>query len=98
MKNIPSLHAEQSRFNYTQKSAQTKYCVQLSNEDYPYNLHLYNVHKTKDEDNASICLGIAPKGILVFEMRSEHDICLISTFPWSSVTKLNFKVIIFFFK
>jgi hypothetical protein len=95
MKNIPSLHAEQSRFNNnTQKSAQLKYCSQLSNDEYPYNLHFYNVFKTKDELIPSISLGIAPKGILVFEIRSEHDISLISTFPWSSVTKLNFDVII----
>lgn len=70
-------------------NAQNRFCIELSDDEYPFNFHIYNVYKNKEETPGSICLGIAPKGILVFEMRPMDEISLISTFNWSSVTKLN---------
>lgn len=95
--NIAILHMEQSKLKYTKSSAQIKYCMQLSNDDTPFNTHLYYVYKNKDDLVPSICLGIAPKGIQVFELRGSDEICLISTFPWSTVTKLNCEVSLFFY-
>ena len=51
-------------------------------------MHLYNVYKNKEETPGTICLGIAPKGILVFDLRSQSEISLISKFEWPSITKL----------
>lgn len=87
---MPRLHMQKSHF--TPIIAQQKFCSELSNEEYPYNLHLYNVYKNKEETPGTICLGISPKGILVFELRAQAEIYLISTFGWSSVTKLNSEV------
>jgi hypothetical protein len=88
-KNIIIFHLEQSKLKHTKSSAQIKYCMQLSNDDTPFNTHLYYIYKNKDDLVPSNCLGIAPKGIQVFELRESNEICLISTFPWSTVTKLN---------
>jgi hypothetical protein len=85
--NMPHLHKQQS--NLSVSSAQTKFCAELSGDEYPFNLHLYAVYKNKEETPGTICIGISPKGILVFELRSMYEISLISTFAWSSVTKLN---------
>ncbi len=89
-KTMPKLHKQIS--NQTKQSALNKFCCELSNDDCPYNLHLYQVYKNKDETPGSIVLGISPKGILVFELREAQEISLISTFNWSSITKLNVKV------
>lgn len=85
--NIPGLHEDYS--HYTSLNAQSKFCTELSNDEYPYNIHLYRVFKTKDEVSTSLVLGIAPKGILVFDSRNNDEISLISTFGWSSVSKIN---------
>ena len=74
---------------YTPLNAQNKFCFELSNDEYPFNIHLYNVYKNKDETPGSICLGLAPKGILVFDLRPQMEISLICTFSWSSVVKVN---------
>ena len=87
---MPRLHKQESRIS--QDKALNKFCVELCNEDeYPFNINLNTVYKHKDEVKMnSICLGISPKGILVFEIRSSgSEINLISTFNWSSVVKLN---------
>lgn len=69
--------------------------MELSVDDeFPFNLHLYSVYKNKEEMPGTICLGISPKGILVFDLRTHDEISLISTFAWSSVAKLNTDVTI----
>jgi len=93
-KNMPILHKQQSL--HTSINAQGMFCSELSNEEYPFNLHLYHVFKTKDEMCGSIVLGIAPKGILVFNLRNFDEVSLISTFSWSSVSRINADVIINF--
>lgn len=85
--NMPGLHQQYSQ--YAAPIAQNMFCTELSNEEYPFNLHLYHVNKTKDEICVSIVLGIAPNGILVFNLRNFEEISLISTFGWSSVSKIN---------
>lgn len=86
------LHEQQSHLSI--EKAVNKYCIELSSsDDYPFNLHLYTVSKRKEEETGSICLGISPRGILVFEtMRAESsrvEISLMATFAWSTVVKLN---------
>ena len=95
-KNMPSLHAQNSHL--TAISAQNKFIHELTKEDNPYNFHLYNLYKNKEETPGTIGLGIAPKGILIFDLRNSNEIRLISTFSWSSVTKINFHVIGSFFQ
>ncbi len=86
------LHSETNCF--TSNAAQAKFCNELSNEEYPFNLHLYNVNKTKDELSSVICLGFSPRGVSVFDVRRGSDeISLITTFTWSSITKINADVI-----
>ncbi len=85
--NMPRLHIQQSRL--TEKNAQIKFCIELSNEQNAFNFNLYQVFKNKEEMPGSICIGIGPRGILVFELRSIQEINLISTFLWQSVAKLN---------
>jgi hypothetical protein len=53
---------------------------------------LYNLYKNKEETPGTIGLGIAPKSILIFDLRNTNEIRLISTFNWSSVAKINFNV------
>jgi hypothetical protein len=89
---MPRMHEQQSKRCNTQQNAQHKFCSEVSNQDDSdeclFNLHLYNVYKNKEETPGTICLGIAPKGILVFDLRSQTEISLISTFEWPSITKL----------
>ena len=93
--NMPLLH---SKLSYMSASAaQNKFIHELCHEECPYNFHLYNLYKNKEETPGTIGLGIAPKGILVFDLRNQNEIRLISTFCWSSVTKLNFHVSFLFF-
>jgi len=89
-KNMPLLHSKTSYMNAI--TAQNKFIHELCHEECPYNFHLYNLYKNKEETPGTIGLGIAPKGILVFDLRNQNEIRLISTFCWSSVTKLNFHV------
>jgi hypothetical protein len=93
--NMPRLHIQQSRL--AEKNAQIKFCIELSNEQNAFNFNLYRVFKNKEEMPGSICIGIGPKGILVFELRSMQEINLISTFLWQSVAKLNADVNIYIF-
>ena len=86
--NLPRLHQQQSMRHHTPVSAQYRFCSELSSEENSFNLHLYNVYKNKEETPGTISLGIAPKGILVFELRSQLEINLISTFEWPMITKL----------
>lgn len=95
-KNMPSLHAQNSYMSST--SAKNKFIHQLSNEECPYNFHLYNLYKNKEETPGTIGLGIAPKGVLVFDLRNSNEIRLISVFNWSSVAKLNVNVSILLHK
>jgi hypothetical protein len=92
IENMPRMHEQQSKRCNTQQNAQHKFCSEVSNQDDSdeclFNLHLYNVYKNKEETPGTICLGIAPKGILVFDLRSQTEISLISTFEWPSITKL----------
>jgi hypothetical protein len=85
--NMPRLHAQESRL--TREKALNRFCVELSGDDCPFNVHLHTVSKHKDELPGSICLGVSPSGLLVFEMRHAAEINLISTFHWCSVIKLN---------
>jgi len=94
--NMPILHEQQSL--HTSVNAQIMFCTELSNEEYPFNMHLYYVYKTKEEMCGSIVLGIAPKGILVFNLRNFDEVSLISTFSWSSVSRINADVIIVMLK
>jgi hypothetical protein len=89
---MPTIHGEQAKYDVTQTMAQMKYCTQLSNEDYPYNINLYKMFRNKSELNASICLGVAPKGLIVYDIKYPDELFPISTFEWSSLTKLNFDV------
>lgn len=90
--NMTRMHEQQSKRCHTQINAQHRFCSEVSNQDNGdeclYNLHLYNVYKNKEETPGTICLGIAPKGILVFDLRSQSEISLISKFEWPSITKL----------
>jgi hypothetical protein len=91
-KSMPLLH---SQLNYlTATSAQNKFIHELSLDDCPYNFHLYNLYKNKEETPGTIGLGIGPRSILIFDLRNTNEIRLISTFNWSSVVKINFNVII----
>lgn len=100
--NMPRLHEQQSR--QTIANSQNKFCMEMSSDDeFPFNFHPYSVYKNKEETPGTICLGISPRGILVFELRSLSEISLISTFQWSSVAKLNTDVcfiyiVLFLFK
>jgi hypothetical protein len=94
--NMPRLHEETSRRYTTQEKAQIRFCAELSNEEYPFNIHLYNLHKHKEEihtnNQEEISMGISPKGLLIFEKRSTNEISLISTFSWPCVIKINSEV------
>ena len=80
------MHQENSHLTST--GAQAKFCNQLSNDDCPFNMHLYNLYKTKEESSGVVCMGVAPKGLLIFDLRGSSEITLISTFGWSSVAKI----------
>ena len=89
--NMPRLHIQQS--GLADKNAQIKFCIELSSEQNAFNFNVYQVFKNKEEMPGSICIGIGPRGIMVFELRSMQEINLISTFLWQSVAKLNSDVI-----
>ncbi len=63
--------------------------MELSSDECAFNAHLYRVSKSKEDVRGSICLGVAPKGVRVFEVRPAHDINMIATFNWCTVMKLN---------
>jgi hypothetical protein len=90
---MPRLHAQESRL--TREKALNRFCVELSSDECPFNAHLYTVSKNKEETSGSICLGISPTGVLVFEVRQAGEINLIATFHWCTVMKLNADVIFF---
>ena len=88
---MPRVHIQQS--GLADKNAQIKFCIELSSEQNAFNFNVYQVFKNKEEMPGSICIGIGPRGIMVFELRSMQEINLISTFLWQSVVKLNSDVI-----
>lgn len=88
--NVPKLHEEQSR--QTSVNSMNKFSIVASSDEFPFNLHLYNVYKNKDETPGTIMLGISPKGIIVFELRSVTEISFVCIFLWSNVAKLNVDV------